>query len=197
MKRLSTSFLLLFITITLIQAQDNNKPDYYQIPDYPEKYTAETVVARMIDGLGFRYYWGTDSLTEKDLNFKPSEAARTSGETIDHIYGLSKVIVNATLKKVNDRSEEPEYTFEEKRNRTLQNFKTASDLLKACESNCLIDMTLIFKGNNGQSEFPFWNNINGPIADAIWHVGQIVTHRRTSGNPFNSNVSVLRGKLRD
>jgi hypothetical protein len=197
MKRLTTSFLLLFITITLIQAQDNNKPDYYQIPDYPEKYTAETVVARMIDGLGFRYYWGTDSLTEKDLNFKPSEAARTSGETIDHIYGLSKVIVNATLKKVNDRSEEPEYTFEEKRNRTLQNFKTASDLLKACESNCLIEMTVIFKGNNGQTEFPFWNNINGPIADAIWHVGQIVTHRRTSGNPFNSKVSVLRGKLRE
>lgn len=198
MKRITTSFILLFITVSLIHAQDDNKPYYYQIPDYPEKYTAETVAARMIDALGFRYYWGTDSLTEKDLKFKPSEAARTSGETIDHIYGLSKVIVNATLKKANDRSEEePEYTFEEKRNRTLQNFKTASDLLKACEGNCLKEYRVIFKQKEVQSEYPFWNNINGPIADAIWHVGQVVTHRRTSGNPFNSKVSVFSGKLRE
>jgi len=198
MKHLSTFLILLFITITSLQAQDNKLPYYYQIPDYPEKYTAETVVARMIDGLGFRYYWGTDSLTENDLKFKPSPEARTTGETIDHIYGLSKVIVNAALKKANERSgEEPKYSYEEKRERTLQNFRTASDLLKACESNCLIDMTVVFKGKNGQTEFPFWNNINGPIADAIWHVGQVVTHRRTSGNPFNSKVSVLRGKLRE
>ena len=38
------------------QTADNDQPYYYQIPDYPESYTAEAVAARLIDGLGFRYY---------------------------------------------------------------------------------------------------------------------------------------------
>lgn len=198
MKKIIVLLFTILITISLSIAQENSVLPYAQIPDYPEKYTAETVAARMIDGLGFRYYWGTDSLTDKDLNFKPSEKARTTGETIDHIYSLSKVIVNATLKKPNDRSiEEPEYSFEEKRKRTLENFKTASDILMSCKANCLEEFEVVFKGKNVESKYPFWNNINGPIADALWHVGQVVTHRRSSGNPFNSKVSVFNGKLRE
>ena len=47
------------------------------------------------------------------------------------------------------------------------------------------------------ARFPFWNIINGPISDALWHCGQVVLLRRSSGNPFNSKVSVFSGKLRD
>ena len=36
-------------------AQDKSLP-YYQIPSYPETYTAANVAARMVDGVGFRYY---------------------------------------------------------------------------------------------------------------------------------------------
>jgi hypothetical protein len=39
--------------------------------------------------------------------------------------------------------------------------------------------------------------INGPIADALWHAGQVVTLRRVSGNPINPKVSVFNGRLRD
>ncbi len=53
------------------------------------------------------------------------------------------------------------------------------------------------KRRSGTVEYPFWNNINGPIADAIWHVGQVVSFRRSSGNPFPKGVSVLTGKKRD
>ena len=42
--------------------------------------------------------------------------------------------------------------------------------------------------------FPFWNHLNGPIADALWHSGQIVSNRRASGNPLNSKVNVFIGK---
>ena len=69
---------------------------YYQIPDYPENYTAETVAARMVDGLGFRYYWATEGLRETDLNYRPGDEARTSKETLQHIYELTKIIVNTT-----------------------------------------------------------------------------------------------------
>ena len=30
---------------------------YYRIPDYPDKLSSTAVLARMLDGLGFRFYW--------------------------------------------------------------------------------------------------------------------------------------------
>ncbi len=183
----------LLITFQLQSQTDmKTKLPYYEIPDYPETYTAGSVAARMLDGLGFRYYWATEGLTENDLNFKPSEDARTSGETIEHIYGLSKVIVNATLKKSNDGGNNvSEFTFEEKRKQTLENIKTAADILRHSED--VSQFKLIF----GAREFPFWNNLNGPIEDAVWHCGQIVSFRRSSGNPYNSKASVFTGKVRE
>ena len=170
---------------------------YYEIPHYPEKYTPETVVIRMIDGIGFRFYWATEGLRPQDLEFKPSPEARTSEETIDHILGLSYVILNAIQKKVNTKSgeETSPLTFEMKRRLTLENLKTASDLLKNSKGS-LEDYKIIFKNGDKTTEYPFWNLINGPIEDAVWHVGQIVSFRRSSGNPFNSKASVLTGKLR-
>ena len=32
-------------------------------------------------------------------------------------------------------------------------------------------------------EKPFWHIINGPVADALTHVGQINSFRRLAGNP--------------
>lgn len=168
---------------------------YYQIPDYPESYTAGTVAARMVDGLGFRYYWATEGLRDEDLAYKPSAEARTTAETIDHLYGLSKVIVNATLQKPNVSTNEPEMSFQEKRKQTLINIKTAADILRV--SNDLSKYTIVFERESGTSEFPFWNNLNGPIGDALWHCGQVVLLRRSSGNPFNSKASVFTGKVRD
>ena len=197
-------FTLFFIISILIstnlkaQEQDNTELPYYQIPDYPEKYTAGSVAARMVDGLGFRYFWATDGLREVDLQFKPSEDGRTCAETIDHIFGLSFVIVNATEEEINDFTiERPTLSYEEKRHKTLENLKQASNILKKSDADQMEKFKVIFKGNNGTSEYPFWNNINGPIADAIWHCGQVVLLRRASGNPFNSKASLFNGKLRE
>lgn len=180
---------------SLTMAQDNEKLPYYELPEYSETYTAGTVAARMVDGLGFRYYWATEGLRDEDLDFKPSEDARTTKETIDHIYGLSRVIVNSTLKKPNIRDEEPEMTFSEKRKKTLENIKTAADILRT--SNDLSQFTIVFTNDKGSSEFPFWNQLNGPIEDAVWHCGQVVSFRRASGNPYNSKASVFSGKVRE
>jgi hypothetical protein len=170
---------------------------YYEIPNCPDSYTPKNVVARMIDGLGFRYYWATEGLTAKDLAFRPTPEARTSEETIDHILGLSTIILNAFQKKENTRSgeETSTLTFEIKRQRTLENLKTASDLLKN-DKVALEDSKIVFKNDGKTTEYPLWNLINGPIEDAVWHVGQVVTFRRSSGNPFNAKASVLVGKVR-
>lgn len=169
-------------------AQDSKLP-YYEIPEAAEEYTAGTVASRMVDGLGFRYYWATEGLRPEDLSFRPNKEARTTEQTIDHILGLSQVILNATLKVANG-TPQPKMTFAEKRKKTLENLEKASKILR--ESKDLSEFKIIF----GKTEFPFWNNINGPIADALWHTGQVVSFRRSSGNPFPKGVSVLTGKKR-
>ncbi len=187
------TLIVAVFSLNVIAAQNKmeEKLPYYEIPEYSETYTAGTVVARMLDGLGFRYYWATEGLREEDLAYKPSEDGRTTAETIDHIYGLTKVIVNSTLNKPNTRAEEPEMAFAEKRKKTLENIKIAADILRV--SKDVSEFKIIF----GTDEYPFWNQINGPIADALWHCGQVISFRRSSGNPYNSKASLFSGKVRD
>ena len=190
-KNILIGCMLLTVANSMAQT-DNNKLPYYEIPSASETFTAGTVAARTVDGLGFRYYWATESLREDDLNFKPNDSARTSMETIEHIYDLSKMILNSTLKKDNNQKEDAlELNFESMRKTTLENFKTAADILRV--SDDISQFKIIF----GERKFPFWNQINGPIEDAVWHCGQVVLLRRSSGNPFNSKVSVFSGKLRE
>ena len=191
--------LLAIILVQMIHSQEINEEPipYKEIPAYPEIYNAGTVVSRMIDGLGFRYYWATQGLRPEDLAYKPSETNRTIAETIDHLYGLSEVIYNSAIKKPNDRtgSREDNLSFEAKRVMTLQNLKKASEIF--IELVDLSDNKVVFITPSGAREYPFWNQINGPIEDAVWHCGQVVALRRASGNPFDSHVSLFQGKRRE
>lgn len=183
--------------ITTINAIAQSELPYREIPAYPEKYTAATVAARMIDGLGFRYYWATEGLTEKDLVWRPGAEARTTRETLEHILGLTNIVINSVNGVPNVTTSEIEVLpFDAMRKKTLENLKVASEKLKSDPNADLAKLTMVFSGTTTR-EFPFWNEINGPISDALWHVGQVVSFRRSSGNPFNSKVSVLQGKLRE
>ncbi len=83
-------------------------------------------------------------------------------------------------------------TFTELRNGTLKNLKIVYDMLN---ENADISQMQVRLNLNGQSlAFPFWNAINGPISDSLWHTGQIVSFRRASGNPINPKVNVFIGK---
>ena len=172
------------------QITDDQLP-YYEVPEYPETFTAGTMAARMVDALGFRYYWATEGLNEVDLNYKPAEDVRSTGETVDHILNLSYVIVNSTLKKPNEKNDISTWNVFEKRKQTLLNLKTAADILRT--SDDISQYKIIF----GDNEIPFWNNVNGPIADAIWHCGQIASFRRSSGNPINPKVNHFMGTVKE
>lgn len=196
MKTLRIFLLLTFITTLNITAQEtDNKLPYYEIPEYPEEFNECTVVARMIDGLGFRYYWATEGLRDVDLVFKPNKEARSTKETMLHVYDLTTVILNSANKVPNTGQKPGEMTYEELRSETLNMLKTAADIFRS--SKDLSQFTIVFQRGENSTEYPFWNQINGPIADALWHCGQIVSHRRSSGNPFTSNVSVFTGKVRN
>ena len=201
MIKLRLLFSLLTICLTLQMNAQNPTDYYYEIPDYPSKYTAGAVAGRVADGLGFRYYHATAGLTAENMSFKSNADGRTIEETMDHIWSLTRIVMNATKKEPTDfgaPSPLPGMTFEEKRTQTLEFIKIASDILKKSSAKDFKKFQMIFLQPDGnKSEYPFWNELNGPLSDALWHTGQVVLMRRGAGNPFNSKASVLSGKVRN
>jgi hypothetical protein len=195
MNKLQTVIAVLLIH-TSVFSQDKSLP-YYEIPSQPETFTAGGVASRMIDGLGFRFYWATEELRPEDLAWKPGNDTRTTEETITHVYEMTALILNSTTNTPNVRSDpKPKLSFAEMRRGALENLKKASENLRTKSDAEMNGLKIIFKRDNNVQEFPFWNQINGPIADCLWHVGQIVSFRRSSGNPFTDKASVFTGTVR-
>ncbi|MEO7991186.1 MAG: hypothetical protein ABI663_16670 [Chryseolinea sp.] len=192
MKTLLT--IILFASVVSLHAQDKTLP-CYEIPSYPETFTSGGIAARVVDGLGFRFYWATEGLREGDLVYKSSVDARTSQETIEHIFEMSYMVLNATTHKANVQGQEGKLPFVEMRKKTLENFKEASDRLRKASDADFNTFKLIFKLGDKTVEYPFWHLLNGPMSDCIWHVGQVVSFRRSFGNPFSDKVDLFRGTL--
>ena len=99
---------------------------------------------------------------------------------------MSQFILN-TISKEPKTTNKESLSFKAQREQTLLNLKKASDILRVSDDLEQFDTEGV----------KFWNMINGPISDAIWHCGQLVTLRRASGNSFNSNINLFSGKIRD
>ena len=184
--------------IGMSQSELHNELPMYEMSQYKEHYNPGNVISRMVEGLGYRYYWATEELTPEDLAFKPSEDARDAFSTIEHLYGLSTTILNTAKNKANIRpSNFSGWSFDQLRASTLSNLEEASQLFQDKSAEEISELKIIFESNGNKSEYPFWNLINGPIADAIYHTGQIVSFRRSSGNPMDPNVNVFIGKNKE
>ena len=179
-----------------MNAQDEKLP-YYEIPDYPSDYGSGNIAARMIDGLGFRFYWATEGLREKDLVYKPSEDSRSVIETLRHICSMSQNILNAPLGEPNTGTVDySKFGYQELRELTLKNLKAAREAVAGKEASDFENFSIIYKRGERESRFPYWNLINGMISDCIYHAGQITMLRRVTGNPINPKVNVFTGKVR-
>jgi hypothetical protein len=185
-------FLIIYVFSLNVSSNAQSKVPYKEIPSYPANYTQGKVISRMIDGLGYRFYWATENLRVLDLNFKPDTLARSTFETMEHIYGLSFMILNASKNQVNERRNPDQMTANELRSAILDNLKLASEAMALVED--LDELNILFQGSTGRKALPFWHVLNGPLADAIYHTGQIVSFRRASGNPMNPKVNVFIGK---
>lgn len=189
------TLLLSWVVVSQAFSQNAELP-YSQISESPKQYTGATVAARMVDALGFRYYWATEGLRTEDISFSPNNDARTTKETLIHILDLTQILLNSVNEVPNDNDVAlPELSFAEMRQKTLDNIKATSDKLLKSNDKELSNFKMVFKRGAASREFPFWNALNGPLADALWHVGQVVSFRRSSGNPFNEKVNVLTGTV--
>ena len=171
-------------------AQEIKHSNYFaQIPEYPEDYGPGNVMARLVEGLGFRYYWASIDLKEPDLNYKPSADGRSTLETLQHICAMSHGIREVTTGQEQLKPDLKGMDYEELRFQTLENLKEAAAALRGKTAEELAAMKL----GRGSHTFPFWNMINGQISDCLYHTGQVVSYRRSSGNPMPAGVNVFLG----
>ena len=185
------SLTLLFFVSSFAMAQ---ALPFSQIPEAPKQLTPSTTLLRMVQGLGFRYYWATEGLRKEDLDYRPSQEASSSLETLQHLYSLSKTIAEAVQNIPSKRPDtKAPVTLESLRAETLTYLEQAAQVLSQADQESLENMKIVFDREGKQSAFPLWNLINGPISDALYHTGQVVSFRRTSGNPIAKGVNVFLG----
>lgn len=151
---------------------------YQSLPTPPDTISEAKILARLIDGIGFRYQLATDGLTKKEIDFCPIEGSMNMMELLTHIYGLITWTGTAfklpyTKKKLS--------SFPELRLETLELCQLFSQFLQTLSTEEVAQASVYLKRMD--KSFSFWYLINGPIADALTHVGQINTWRRISGNP--------------
>jgi hypothetical protein len=151
------------------------------IPEYPVTLRGVTVMQRLMDGLGFRFYWATEELRVEDYAFRPAEDVMSIRALVEHIWGLVNW-VNISINGVSQRRPEE---IESVRRRILEIIFSLRSTIANMSDDDFNRVTI-----EGR---PLWNIINGPISDALTHVGQINSFRRLNGNPV-PRANVFLGK---
>lgn len=146
--------------------------EYYSIPGYPDHLSSTTVLARMLDGLGFRFYWATEGLRPKDYVFRPAVDVMSIEELAVHVWQLMNWVSTGALKTKQYRKPENGPEAREQALLIIHDLKMA---MLAMSDEELSKLRLLGK--------PFWHIINGPFSDALTHTGQINSFRRINGNP--------------
>lgn len=164
----------------------NQELPFEDISKTPIELTATNTLLRLVEGLAFRYRWATENLTEEDIKFRPHPTSMSIEEVNAHIFDL----IESTFRVFGGQKQNKDSlrSFHKVRKKSLFVLKDLSEKLKKMSDK---DLSAIEK--NTSRKLPFWYWINGPLADALTHVGQITSWRRITGNPQLKGVNVFIG----
>jgi hypothetical protein len=191
------SLILLFLISTSCIMAQNNSP-MNEIPVAPETAISGNIIARMVQGLGYRYFWASKDLRPEDLSYRPSKEASSTFETLEHINGLAQIVRNSATSSPSIRPvNNPPKDYIVLREKTLEYLEQANTLFLDKTEEEVAQMQVIFQRGTEQYNYSIWNMLNGPLADAIYHTGQVVSFRRTTGNPIQKGVNVFIGKTKE
>ena len=164
----------------------NQELPFEDISKTPNDLTATNTLLRMVEGLAFRYRWATENLSEENIKFKPHPTSMSVEEVNAHIFDL----VDSTNRVFGGEKQNKDSlnSFHKLRIKSLNILADLSERLKEMSDE---DLSEIEK--NTSRKLPFWYWINGPLADALTHVGQITSWRRIAGNPQLKGVNLFIG----
>ncbi len=173
---------------------------YTTLPPAPETVTATAVLSRLVDGLSFRYRWATEGLDDADLTYRPCAEGQSLGEVLAHVHVLGSWVAASlgaagqpkgpTYGEVMEQQPAPS-ALQPLRRSTLDAFARVRETLAALGDEGLPTVTLT--GSLKAEPEAFWSMINGPLADALTHVGQVAVWRRAVGKPA-PRADVFRGR---
>ena len=152
---------------------------FHRIPPYPDSISGTTTLVRLLDGLGFRLRWSTEGLSDDDYEFRPAPDCMSIEELVRHVRSLVNWVCLSMGLDGFERGDDISLT----RRHILEMIHALREALNSTSDEELKEITI-----DGR---PFWHIINGPISDALTHVGQINSFRRLAGNPTpKANVFV-------
>jgi len=170
---------------------------YHTLPPAPAEVDGPGVLARLVDGMGFRYRWATEGLESASLAFRPCEGAMTMGEVLAHMNVLVRWVESTLRGALEDTSGEfvagglrPPEAWEDLQRDTLSRLVDLRALLAGADPARLAEVTITSPRRKVAQ--PFWSIINGPLADFLTHVGQIASWRRMLDDPV-PQVDVFQG----
>ena len=164
----------------------NQELPFEDISKTPNDLTATNTLLRMVEGLAFRYRWATENLSEENIKFKPHPTSMSVEEVNAHIFDL----VDSTNRVFGGEKQNKDSlnSFHKLRIKSLNILADLSERLKEMSDEDLLEIE-----KNTSRKLPFWYWINGPLADALTHVGQITSWRRIAGNPQLKGINVFIG----
>ncbi|MDW3652211.1 MAG: DinB family protein [Bacteroidia bacterium] len=168
---------------------------FQEITQAPNTFNGTNSLVRIIDGAGFRYYWATENLSEEDLQFSPGNEGRNLLQTLAHLDYMASFVCNTLEGKVTSFPEQENgLSFEKLRKTTLHKLDRIKNLLSQCSDEDFQSKKIKCSVQGNAMEFDIWNMIHGPLVDIIYHLGQVVSFRRSSGNPIDPGVQPFMGK---
>lgn len=162
---------------------------FHEIAPPPPIVTPGTVLARLVQGIGFRYRWATEGLAAGELSWRPVAGSMDLGEVLTHIHGLVRwvaVSIGVDTPALGPEGPGPSSI----RSVTLQ---ILSALVERFERMTEADLGAVRVRTSRGEALPFWNLVNGPLADTLTHIGQVASWRRVLGNPV-PGADVFRGR---
>lgn len=162
---------------------------YQTLPKPPSELSEGKVIARFVDAIGFRYHTATDGLTVKEISFRPTKESMDMYQLLLHIYQL--ISWTSTAFKLPYTTKKEFTDFEELRLETLELCQQFSQFLQQLSASDIAEVSVYLKRKD--QHFSFWYLINGPLADALTHIGQVNSWRRIAGNPI-ARISPFTGE---
>ena len=149
----------------------NEYTPFARLDSHPTHVNGPSVVARLLDSQGFRFYWATQGLTPREYAFSPGQGCQSIADLVGHIWGLTNWVHISVFGQGEQRPEGAPL----QREHTLKMLHRLREHMASLDDAALEAITI--------DDRPFWHMINGPLADALTHVGQINAFRRLAGSP--------------